>query len=104
LAVIAEIVEALALAAPDVAFRLTAEGREVLWYPTERFVERARRILGPSGAASHALDLAATISAGTLEAVLGAPQAAQPRRTHQWFLVNRRPVRSPLLARALTQA
>jgi len=103
LAVIVDTVEALALAAPDVAFRLTDEGREILWCPPERFGDRARRVLGPS-IAGHTLDLAATISAGTLTGVLGAPQTAQGRRTHQWFLVNRRPVRSPLLARALAQA
>ncbi|HET9000962.1 MAG TPA: DNA mismatch repair endonuclease MutL [bacterium] len=102
-AVIAETVEALALAAPDVAFRLSNDGREVLWYPPERFGDRARRVLG-SSVAGHTLDLEATIPVGTLEGVLGTPQVAQPRRTHQWFLVNRRPVRSPLLARALAQA
>ena len=102
-AVIAETVEALALAAPDVAFRLSHDGREILWYPPERFGDRARRVLG-SSVASHSLDLEAAMSVGTLEAVLGTPQVAQPRRTHQWFLVNGRPVRSPLLARALAQA
>jgi DNA mismatch repair protein MutL len=102
-AVIAETVEALALAAPDVAFRLSHDGREILWYPPERFGDRARRVLG-SSVADHTLDLEATIPVGTLEGVLGTPQVAQPRRTHQWFLVNRRPVRSPLLARALAQA
>lgn len=102
-AVIAETVEALALAAPDVSFRLSNDGREVLWYPPERFGDRARRVLG-SSVAGHTLDLEATIPSGTLEGVLGTPQVAQPRRTHQWFLVNRRPVRSPLLARALAQA
>jgi len=39
-----------------------------------------------------------------LAGVLGTPQVAQARRTHQWFLVNGRPIRSPLLARALGQA
>ncbi len=102
-AVIAETVEALALAAPDVAFRLSNDGREILWYPPERFGDRARRVLG-SAVADHTLALEATIPGGTLEGVLGTPQVAQPRRTHQWFLVNRRPVRSPLLARALAQA
>ena len=102
-AVIAETVEALALAAPDVAFRLSHDGREILWYPPEQFGDRARRVLG-SSVAGHLLDLEAVMSVGTLEAVLGTPQVAQPRRTLQWFLVNRRPVRSPLLTRALAQA
>jgi DNA mismatch repair protein MutL len=102
-AVIAETLDALALAAPDVAFRLTDEGREILWYPPESFADRARRVLGAS-VSGHTIDVASTTSVGGLEGVLGTPQVAQPRRTHQWFLVNRRPVRSPLLARAITQA
>jgi DNA mismatch repair protein MutL len=102
-AVIAETLDALALAAPDVAFRLTDDAREILWYPPEPFADRARRVLG-SPVAVHTIEVASPISAGAFEGVLGTPQVAQPRRTHQWFLVNRRPVRSPLLARALAQA
>jgi DNA mismatch repair protein MutL len=40
----------------------------------------------------------------SIEGVLGTPQVAQARRSAQWWLVNDRPVRSPLLARALDQA
>ena len=101
-AVIVETVQALALAAPAVAFRLLDGGREILWMPPESFDDRARRVLGPALAdRTLAIDTRApTAMAG----VLGTPQAAQARRTHQWFLVNGRPVRSPLLARALDQA
>src|SRR5205807_557140 len=102
-AVIVDTVEALALAAPEVAFRLTDEDQEILWFPPETFAERARRVLGPEVAA-HALEVSAIGATGTLGGVLGTPQVAQRRRTHQWFLVNNRPVRSPLLARALAQA
>jgi DNA mismatch repair protein MutL len=102
-AVIVETVEALALAAPEVGFRLVDEGREVFWYPPEGFFERARRVLGPQ-AAEQTIDLSAGGGIAALAGVLGMPQVAQRRRTHQWFLVNGRPVRSPLLARALAQA
>jgi DNA mismatch repair protein MutL len=101
-AVIIEVVEALALAAPDAAFRLIDEEREILWYPVEPFADRAKRVLGPRVAA-HTLELS-TRAPVELDGILGTPQVAQPRRTHQRFLVNRRPVRSPLLARALTEA
>ncbi len=103
LAVIVETVEALALAAPDIAFRLIETGREVLWYPPETFAARARRILG-SSLADHVVDFVASGDAAALEGVIGTPQVAHPRRSFQWVLVNRRPVRSPLLARALDQA
>jgi DNA mismatch repair protein MutL len=103
LAVIVETVEALAVAAPDVAFRLVETGREVLWYPPETFAARARRILGPS-LADHVVDFVASGEAAALVGVIGTPQVAHPRRSFQWILVNRRPVRSPLLSRALDQA
>jgi DNA mismatch repair protein MutL len=103
LAVIVETVEALALAAPEVAFLLRDAGREILWYAAESFAQRARRVLG-ADVAAQSLDLAARGQAVDLAGVLGTPQVAQRRRAQQWFLVNGRPVRSPLLARALAQA
>lgn len=102
-AVIIETVEAIALAAPDVTFRLVDSNREVLWAPAESFAARARRILG-SPLAAHTIDLETAEEGTEIQGVLGTPQIAEPRRTHEWFLVNGRPVRSPLLARALTQA
>jgi len=102
-AVIVETVEALALAAPDVAFRLVDAGRELLWAPAESLPARARRLLGPR-ISEHVLDVEAAGRVVRLAGVLGTPQVAQARRTHQWFLVNGRPIRSPLLARALGQA
>jgi DNA mismatch repair protein MutL len=101
-AVIVETVQALGLAAPAVAIRLLDGGREVLWMPPEPFEARARRVLGPAFAERTLAINAAGIT--SIEGVLATPQAAQARRTHQWWLVNGRPVRSPLLARALDQA
>ncbi|HEV2280987.1 MAG TPA: DNA mismatch repair endonuclease MutL [bacterium] len=101
-AVIVETVQALALAASAVAFRVVDAGREVLWMPPEPFEDRARRVLGPA-LKDHTLAIDAQGLTG-ITGVLGTPQVAQARRTHQWFLVNGRPVRSPLLARALDQA
>jgi DNA mismatch repair protein MutL len=102
-AVIVETVQALALAAAEVGMRLTIEGREVLWAPAEPFGVRARRILGPELAA-YVVDLDGSGHTVMLRGVLGLPQVARTRRTHQWFLVNGRPVRSPLLSRALVEA
>lgn len=101
-AVIVETVQALALAAPAVAFRLLDAGRERLWMPPEPLAERARRVLGPA-VAGGTLPIDAR-GPTAITGVLGAPQAAQARRSHQWFLVNGRPIRSPMLARALDQA
>jgi len=102
-AVVAETVEALALAAPAVAFRLLDAGREVLWAPAEPFSARARRILG-TALAPYTLELHAAGRTAETSGLVGTPQAAQRRRSQQWFLVNGRPVRSALLARALSTA
>lgn len=102
-AVIIETVEASALSAPGVAFRLVESGREVLWAPPESFAARARRVLGAQ-LSERALDVETRGDTVEIRGVLGVPQVAQTRRTHEWFLVNGRPVRSPLLARALTEA
>ncbi len=102
-AVLVETVEALALAAPGVAFKLIDGGREILWAPAEPFGARARRVMGPQ-LASRTLEMSATGRVVEVTGVIGTPQAAQRRRSHQWFLVNGRPVRSPLLARALSTA
>ena len=102
-ALIAETIEALALAAPGVAFKLIDGGREVLWVPAESFGARARRLLGPK-IAEHTLAVEGTGRAVRLAGLIGTPQVAETRRVHQWFLVNGRPIRSPLLSRALTQA
>ena len=101
-AVVVETVQALALAAPSVAVRLLDGGREVLWIPPESFGERARRTLGPPFA-GRTLDIDAR-GPTSITGALGMPQMAQARRNHQWWLVNGRPVRSPMLARALDQA
>ena len=101
-AVIVETVQALALAAPALAFRLVDGGREVLWMPPESFEDRARRVLGPA-LKDHTLAIDAR-GLTEIAGVLGLPQAAQARRTRQWFLVNGRPVRSAMLSRALDQA
>ena len=101
-AVIVETVQALALAAPSVAFHLADGEREILWMPPESFENRARRVLG-AALRGRTLTIDARGPTG-LTGVLGTPETAQARRTHQWFLVNGRPVRSPVLARALDQA
>lgn len=101
-AVIVETVQALALAAPSVAFHLVDGERETLWMPAESFEDRARRVLG-AALRDRTLAIDARGLTG-IAGVLGTPETAQARRSHQWFLVNGRPVRSPMLARALDQA
>src|SRR5579883_791536 len=102
-AVVVETVQALALAAPAVAFRLVDSGREILWAPAEPFRARARRIVG-AALAPYTLEVHAAGRAAETSGLVGTPQTAQRRRSHQWFLVNGRPVRSALLARALGTA
>ena len=98
-----ETVERLAMAWPEVAFRLEVEGRTVLNLPPASQGERIAALLGPDFAAA-----AVPVEAGREGLSLGG-QAALP--THhratsaaQHMVVNRRPVRDKLLQTAVRVA
>jgi DNA mismatch repair protein MutL len=103
--------EAYALAYPEVAFRMSVDGRERFEWPAVRETgdaiaalrERAAAVWG----AAHAAQLLA--AEGEREgihvlALLGLPEHARATRDGQVILVNRRWVQSPLLGSAVRQA
>jgi len=97
-------IEALALAFPDVGFRLVVDGRERLDWPSAgSLVERAGALWGPRHAEQR-LEVRAERDGVLLHALLGLPEHARATREGQTFLVNRRWVQSPVLAQALRQA
>jgi len=99
-----EVLRRLALAWPEVGFRVLNEGREVLALPPAAREARIAALLGADFAAA-ALPVEAR---GAGELILSG-QAAQPAFTRataaeQHLVVNRRPVRDPLLRVALRVA
>jgi DNA mismatch repair protein MutL len=96
--------EAYALAFPEVAFRLVADGRTRFdWPPAAGPRERAEALWGPRLAA-QLLAAEGERDGHAVRALLGLPEQARATREGQVFLVNRRWVQSPLLGQALRQA
>jgi len=96
-----EAVERHALAHPEVAFRVIRDGEEVLWCPASDPLERAARVLRvPS---HRLLPIPERPRGARVAGFVGAPEIARRSRTGQYFYVNRRPVHSALLARAVEQ-
>lgn len=90
-----------ALARPDVAFRVVRDGREVVAWPAEDPLRRASRILAVP--ADELLAVEAQAGGVRVWGFLAPPSFARRSRSGQYFFVNRRPVTSPLLSRAVEQ-
>ncbi len=86
-----------ALAFPEVAFRLTVNGRQVLALPRADAVQRIGQVLGRE-VADHLLEIAWEAGDLRVRGWISSPQISRGRRDQQFFTVNRRPVRSGLLA------
>jgi DNA mismatch repair protein MutL len=101
-ALIVEAVQRLALAAPSVAFRLRHEERETLTYPAADPEERLAQVLGRDLAGAmvplRGEGRGLTVSGWTVR-----PERARPGRPTEYLFVNRRPVHSRLLSRAVLQ-
>jgi DNA mismatch repair protein MutL len=100
---IVQVMQQLALPYPEIHFRLTHNGQELLDAPAVKTGrERVLQVAGPDW-----LDqlLSVTAQSATLKLVgfVSKPPFSSSR-DHQHFFINRRAVRSPLLARALIEA
>ena len=98
------LLETYGLAYPEVALRLTVDGRERLEWPPARTVrERAGALWGPRHTEQRLL-VESALEGLELVALLGLPEHARSTREGQQFLINRRWVQSPMLSQALRQA
>lgn len=86
-----------ALACPEVAFKLTVDGRERLVAPPASPLERVALAIGREAAGDL---LPMHWEAGDLRArgLISSPAVGRSRRDRQFFFLNRRPIRSGLLA------
>src|SRR4051812_7215051 len=93
----------VALARPDVAFKMQHNGRAQWHLPAHTREERIAAVLGEEfGAAAIAVE--AQSGSTRLTGLIGSPSAARGTRDAQYFLVNGRFVRDKVLAHALRQA
>ncbi|MCA3314505.1 MAG: DNA mismatch repair endonuclease MutL [Roseomonas sp.] len=98
-----EAVRRLALAWPEVAFRVESDGREVLSLPAADQEGRIRQVLGPDFAAA-AVPVEAVSETLDISGLAALPTHHRPTTLGQHLVVNRRPVRDPLLRVALRVA
>ncbi len=96
-----EAVQRAAMAHPDVAFRLIVDGRETMQWPRSAAVERVAQGLGAQD--GDLIALTAPIPGGEARGWLARPERGRPGRTGQHVFVNKRPVHSALLRRAVEQ-
>ncbi len=98
-----EAVRRLALAWPQVAFRLENDGREVLNLPPAARDDRIRQVLGPDFAAA-ALPIESVGETFQLTGLIAQPAYTRATSAEQHLVVNRRPVKDPVLRTALRVA
>jgi DNA mismatch repair protein MutL len=98
-----EAVRRLALAWPEVAFRVELEGREVLALAPAEAGPRIRDLLGADFAAA-AVPVEAASALHRLSGLAALPVHTRATTAEQHLVVNRRPVRDPLLRAALRVA
>ena len=101
---ITDTVQRLALAWPDVSFSYSVNGREQLVTAGNgQLLDVLFCVLGRQNG-RHFFPLAWQGPLLSLQGVLGRPGLARANRNLQFFYINRRPVRSPLLSDALQSA
>ncbi len=93
----------LALAAPQVAFRLTVEGRTVFDLPAQDRAARVAALLGPDAAAAM-IPVEAARGEMTLSGFICAPMVSRATAGTQSLVVNGRPVTDPVLRTAVRVA
>ncbi len=98
-----EAVRRLALAWPAVTFRVESDGREALTLAATDWEGRIRQVLGP-GFAAAAVPVESVGVALDLRGLAALPSFTRPTTMGQHLVVNRRPVRDPLLRVALRVA
>ena len=98
------LLEALALAYAETAFRMVVDGRQRLDWPAAG--DRRARAAALWGArhAGQLIEATGEREGLVIEGLLGLPEHARSTREGQVFLVNRRWVQAPMLASALRQA
>lgn len=101
-ALIVETVQRLALAAPAVTFRLRHAQRETISYAAADSAERLAQILGRDLAGAM-VPLRGEARGVTVSGWTVRPDRARPGRPTEYLFVNRRPIQSRLLSRAVHQ-
>lgn len=101
-ALLVEALQRAAMAHPEVTFRLVVDGRKAGWWPRAEPSQRVADLMG-AGASLELIRVRGEIPDGVFHGWLGRPERGRPNRTGQHIFVNRRPVQSAMLRRAVEQ-
>ena len=94
----------VALTRPDIGFTLTHNGRDIhVVKPAKSFKFRIQDLLGPA-VVGDIVDIEADTVIATLRGYVGKPESARKTLGNQFFFVNGRYFRSPLLHKAVMKA
>ncbi|MEB3205069.1 MAG: DNA mismatch repair endonuclease MutL [Candidatus Sericytochromatia bacterium] len=101
---VVDALSAVALAHPEVDFRVTVNGKVVLdTHGLPDLGSILSRMLGP-GSSDLLLPVHADTPVGEVTGFVCAPELIRGDRSRQWLFVNGRPIRHPALARAVDEA
>jgi DNA mismatch repair protein MutL len=101
-ALVADVVQRAAMANPDVEFRLRIDGRETYRWPAATAAGRVADLLG-AGSVDELIVVDGRVPDGRAFGWLGRPERSRPNRLGQHVFVNRRPIQSALVRRAVEQ-
>ena len=103
-AAVADTIERIALARPDVSFRLVSQGAELLHTPGNNDLQSAIFAVFGRETASSSLPVEHEQSPVIVRGFVGTPESARNSRTQQCFYVNGRLVRSRAVSAAIDEA
>lgn len=89
---VSRVVETLALAHPEIAFLFTSQGEVMLEREAEKSSQRVENILGK---------MPVEIDLEKIQGWLSLPEEAKTHRKGQYLFINKRPIFSPLISRAV---
>ena len=101
---IVEEFQRVALTRPDIAFTLTHNGKDIhVVKPAPSFKFRIQDLLGPA-VVGELVDIEASTTLANVQGYVGKPESARKALGNQFFFVNGRYFRSPLLHKAVMKA
>ncbi|MNS08959.1 DNA mismatch repair protein MutL [compost metagenome] len=101
---IQDVVTALALCHPEVDFKLVINGRESLSTVGARTLREVMAVLLGDEVAESLGEVEHANEAGAVKGLVSRPHKVRGDRSRQWFFINKRWVRDPLLAKGVEEA